>query len=231
MFVSSVALLALATIPALAQFDAAHNATPIGGTWASGSKNVITGSSFVNPANVSFIYPPTTGISFSFSEDGFYEIARYRMNGNGSSPQCITGVMNWAHGTFKYNDNGSMTMYPFGDGFQQIQAPCSATSNFLENYNDTELFQLWQIFIDPTDGPKLHMYQFDGSPLPPMFLISTTPNMLPTQPLRNVSAPSSTSTSNVSKRSTNDAPPVGRWATASLTAVGGLLVGALLVLA
>ncbi|KAH9010458.1 chaperone for protein-folding within the ER, fungal-domain-containing protein [Lactarius pseudohatsudake] len=197
MFVSSVALLALATIPALAQFDAAHNATPIGGTWASGSKNVITGSSFVNPANVSFIYPPTTGISFSFSEDGFYEIARYRMNGNGSSPQCITGIMNWAHGTFRYNDNGSMTMYPFGDGFQQIQAPCSATSNFLENYNDTELYQLWQIFIDPTDGPKLHMYQFDGSPLPPMFLISTTPNMLPTQPLRNVSSPSSTSTSNL----------------------------------
>lgn len=44
MFVSSLALLALATIPALAQFDSAHNATPIGGTWASGSKHVITGS-------------------------------------------------------------------------------------------------------------------------------------------------------------------------------------------
>lgn len=228
MFVSSFALLALATVPALAQFDAAHNATPIGGTWASGSKNVVTGSSFVNPANVSFIYPSTTGISFSFTETGFYEIARYRMNGNGSAPQCITGVMNWVHGTFTYNSNGSITMYPFGDGFQQIQAPCSATSNFLENYNDTELYQLWQIFIDPTDGPKLHMYQFDGSPLPPMFQISTTPNMLPTQPLRNVS---SSTAASVSKRSTNDAPPIGRWATASIIAVGGLLGGALLVLA
>ncbi|KAH9068489.1 hypothetical protein EDB83DRAFT_2376830 [Lactarius deliciosus] len=42
------------------------------------------------------------------------------MNGNGSSPQCITGVINWVHGTFTYNSDGSMTMYSFGNGFQQI---------------------------------------------------------------------------------------------------------------
>ncbi|KAH9020710.1 chaperone for protein-folding within the ER, fungal-domain-containing protein [Lactarius pseudohatsudake] len=181
----SLALLALVTIPALAQFDSAHSATPIGGTRASGSKNVIT---------LFFSHPDDRPLLF--------------MNSNGSSPQCITGVMNWVHGTFTYNSDGSMTI-----------SPCSAASNFLENYNDTELYQQWQIFVDPTNGPKLHMYQFDGSPLLPMFLISTTPNMLPTQPLCNVSSPSSTSSSNVSERSTNDAPPVDRWATASLTAV------------
>lgn len=48
MHFSSLASLALVAIPAaLAQdilFDAAHNATPIVGTWSSGSKAVSTGS-------------------------------------------------------------------------------------------------------------------------------------------------------------------------------------------
>jgi len=231
MFVSSLAFLALASIPALAQFDPSHNVTPIGGSWSSGSQHVLTGTGFVNPANVSFIYPSTTGVAFSFTEDGYYEIARYRMNGNGSAPQCITGVMNWVHGTFTYNANGSLTMTPFGDGFQQIQAPCAATSNFLEDYNDTELYQSWSIYTDPVTGPMLQMYQFDGSPLAPLGQVSTTPNMLPTQLLRNVSQPKASVSKRSTKRSTNDAPPTARWATASAIAVGGLLGSALLALA
>jgi len=46
---------------------------------------------------------------------------------------------------------------------------------------------MWQIFKDPTTGFKLHLFQYDGSPLAPQFQLSTTPNMLPTQLLRNVS--------------------------------------------
>jgi len=228
MFVSSLALLALASIPALAQFNPTNNnVTSIGGTWASGSQNVVTGSGFVNPANLSFNYPVTTGISYSFTEDGYYEIARYRMYGNGSAPQCITGVMNWAHGTFQYVTNGSLVMTPFGDGFQQIQSPCSATSNFLETYNDTELYLEWIIYQDSVLGFILQLYQFDGSPLPIMTQVSKTPNMLPLRALRNTSS----SSSKLSKRSTNDAPPTGRWATASIIALGGLLGSTLLVFA
>lgn len=145
----------------------------------------------------------------------------------GSNPGCITGVMNWVHGTYTFNSNGSITMTPFPDGFQQIQDACAATSNFLEVYNDTELYQLWNNYQDPVRGLILQLYQFDSSPLPPMGQVSATPNMLPTQQLRNVSS----SSSSVSKRSTNDAPPTARWATASLIAVGGLLGSALLVLA
>lgn len=81
--------------------------------------------------------------------------------------------------------NGSITMVPFNDdGFQQIQDPCAAVSNFVEVYNDTELYQSWAIFTDPTQGLKLHLFQFDNSPLAPMFQVSTTPNMLPTQQIR-----------------------------------------------
>ncbi|KAG6902421.1 hypothetical protein C0995_000347 [Termitomyces sp. Mi166 len=194
-------------------YDIAHNATNIVGTWSSGSKQVLTGPGFANPANQSFAYPKTTGISYSFSGDGFYEIARYRFNGNGSEPTCITGVINWVHGTYALNGNGSMTLTPLGDGYQQIQDPCAAVSNFLEDYNQTEYYTQWRIFQDPVTGYKLHLFQFDGAPLAPQFQISTTPNMLPTTLLRNV--PSATPTGNGVKTPTrrsllqkksNDAP-------------------------
>lgn len=97
--------------------------------------------------------------------------------------------MNWVHGKYDLLGNGSIVMTPFGDGFQQIQDPCGAVSNFIEVYNFTELYQSWRIFMDPIDGAKLHLFQFDGSPVAPQFLLSATPNMLPTQPLRNVSPP------------------------------------------
>jgi len=80
-------------------------------------------------------------------------------------------------------------MTPLGDGYQQIQDPCAAVSNFIEPYNLTELYKAWQIFQDPTAGLKLHLFQFDGAPLAPQFLVSATPNMLPTQLLRNVTPP------------------------------------------
>jgi hypothetical protein len=97
--------------------------------------------------------------------------------------------MNWVHGTYELLGNGSIVMTPYGDGYQQIQDPCGAVSNFIEIYNDTELYQSWRVFMDPVDGPKLHLFQFDDSPVAPQFQLSATPNMLPTQPLRNVSPP------------------------------------------
>ncbi|KAI1789997.1 chaperone for protein-folding within the ER, fungal-domain-containing protein [Ganoderma leucocontextum] len=188
MFIPTVLAFALAAIPsAFAQdYSAAHNVTPISGTWSSGSKKVITGSGFANPANMTFTYPPVTGVSYAFTDDGYYEVARYRFTSNGSAPNCITGVLNWHHGQYTFNTNGSITLSPFGDGYQQIQDPCAAESNFIEGYNDTELYRSWQIFQDPDDGPKLHLYQSDGTPVAPLFQVYSTANMLPTQSLRNV---------------------------------------------
>ena len=94
--------------------------------------------------------------------------------------------MNWHHGEYTLVPNGSIILNPLADGYQQIQDPCAAVSNFIEQYNDTELYQQWRIFMDPTDGPKLHLFRFDGSPVAPQFQLSATPNMLPTQLLRNV---------------------------------------------
>ncbi|KAJ6448928.1 chaperone for protein-folding within the ER, fungal-domain-containing protein, partial [Mycena sanguinolenta] len=177
------------------QYDQAHNVTPITGTWSSGSKHVVTGAGFANPAQESFTYPNTTGVGYSFSDDGWYEIARYRFASNASEPNCIIGTVVWVHGTYDLADNGSIVLTPAGDGYQQVQAPCAATSNFIQNYNFTELMQSWQIFLDPTDGPKLHLFQFDGSPVAPLFQLSAEPNMLPKQVLRNVSGSVVTMTS------------------------------------
>lgn len=105
----------------------------------------------------------------------------------GSNPTCITGVLNWHHGTFQLVDNGSIILTPFGDGYQQIQDPCAAESNFIEDYNQTELLSQWQIFQDLQDGPKLHLFGADGTPVAPLFQVYSTANMLPTQRLRNVS--------------------------------------------
>jgi len=170
-------------------YDAEHNATAIWGTWSSGSQSVQTGPGFCDPTKLTFDYPRNTGVSYSFSQvgydHGYYEIARYRFNANGSDPTCITGVIAWVHGTVTLNANGSLWMRPFGDGFQQIQDPCAAVSNFIETYNETEYYKGWRIFEDPTAGPKLHLFQHDGAPVAPMFLSSRTPTMFPTQLLRN----------------------------------------------
>ncbi|KIJ61083.1 hypothetical protein HYDPIDRAFT_116336 [Hydnomerulius pinastri MD-312] len=228
MIIASLLSLLLA-VPAFSQdivYDAGHNVTAIYGTWSSGSQNVVTGSGFAQPANESFIYPKTTGLSYSFTTDGYYEISRYRMTGNGTTPNCITGVMNWCHGTYALNPNGSITMTPFGDGYQQIQDPCAAISNFMENYNDTELYVLWNIYQDAVKGYTLQLYQFDGSPLPPQYLMSTSPNMLPTQPLRNVTPPT-TSAGNTQNALVLTAANAGerRWGAASLTGVLTVISG------
>jgi len=135
--------------------------------------------------------------------------------------------MNWSHGTYVLASNGSIVMTPFGDGYQQIQDPCAAISNFIENYNYTELYVLWNIYQDPVKGFTLQLYQYDGSPLPPQYLVSTSPNMLPTQPLRNVTA----ATTTAAKRDLQNAAVANanagerRWEAASLTGLLTMISG------
>ena len=178
--------------------------------------------------------------------DGYYESSRYRFTSNGvlnfnvfslyyalisppgSHPTCITGVVVWVHGTYTLNPNGSITMKPFGDGFQQVQDPCAAVSNFIEPYNDIELYQYWRIFTDPVTGYHLHLYQFDGSPLPPQFQVSTSPNMLPTQLLRNATAPSPSNSTSLGGALQSSAEnlwrPPNQWILGAMTAVAAVLI-------
>jgi len=168
-----------------------HNVTSLLGTWSSGSGAVRTGVGFANPVNFTFDYPATTGISYSFTTDvlsdgsaGYFEEAQYRFTSNASQPTCIIGVVQWQHGTYQLLPNGSIVLNPFAsDGRQQVQDMCAAKSNIIQQFNQTTLFQSWAIWQDPQRGPKLQIYQFNGAPDPPMYLISPTPNMLPTTTL------------------------------------------------
>lgn len=92
----------------------------------------------------------------------------------------------WIHGEYTYECNGSLILTPYSDGYQQIEDPCAPVSNMIQTFDTVQLMSSWQIFIDPVDGPKLHLFQFDGTPVAPQFLVSRQPNMLPTVDLLNV---------------------------------------------
>lgn len=141
-------------------------------------------------------------------------------------PTCIIGVVVWSHGRYEITSpNNSIILTPFGDGYQQVQDSCAAVSNFVENYNQTETFSMWRIFRDPVSGYKLHLWKGDGTPVAPQFQVSTTPNMLPTRKLRNVTAPPSPSASiNNSKRDVGSAASASHDVMNAL-AGAGLLAG------
>lgn len=53
--------------------------------------------------------------------------------------------------------------------------------------------QKWQVYTDPyTKMTRLDLYKFDDSPMNPMFLAYSPPQMLPTSTLNPTSAPSPT---------------------------------------
>ncbi|KAJ6607862.1 chaperone for protein-folding within the ER, fungal-domain-containing protein [Mycena sp. CBHHK59/15] len=158
MLATSLITLALAAYTAAQDpFGADHNTTSIVGTWSSGTQHVVPGPGFANPAQELFTYPNATGVGYAFSDDGWYELARYRFVANGSHPDCIIGTVIWAHGHYDLLQNGSIILTPIGDGYQQVQSPCahvSGSSSFIQNYNETELMLSWRIFTDPNMLPK-----------------------------------------------------------------------------
>lgn len=179
--------------------------------------------------------PNLTGISYSFTNDGYYEEAYYRAISNrtfdcrstppfllnwylAAQPQCPKGIMQFQHGTFSIAANGSLTLDPFGvDGRQLLSDPCNYKNSIYTRYNQTEVFEVslsddpelsydlfgcsadgllgWQRYSVYTDAyhnvPRLDLYRFDGSPMNPMYLAYSPPQMLPTQTL-NPTASSST---------------------------------------
>jgi hypothetical protein len=191
MFGLSLVVTLLLSLPAFSQVVTSASLLP--GTWSTGSGAVTTGPNFCTPENTTFNYPMNTGVAVSFNSNGYYELSRYRFKSNATKHKCITGVLNWHHGSYAVDSTtNSITLNPFGDGYQQIQNVCEAVTNFIENYNQTEVYNMYQIFQDPTDGYKLHLYDASGAPLAPMFQRSSDPtqNMYPSKSLRNVTTTS-----------------------------------------
>ncbi|GAA6039230.1 hypothetical protein JCM8097_000481 [Rhodosporidiobolus ruineniae] len=183
--------LALTASPVHAQ-DFTSNATGFAGTWSTGSGAVTTGPSFADPMNNDqpFTYPANTGISFSFTDDGYFEEAQYRFNANASNPACPQAVIIWQHGKYQFHSNGSLTLDPApfaSDGRIQVQDPCAATTNVLTYYSQWELYNGWDITIDLHHAAyMLQLYKYDGSKMPRLYLTMRPPTMLPTTSLTAV---------------------------------------------
>ncbi|GAD95896.1 hypothetical protein CIMG_08168 [Paecilomyces variotii No. 5] len=155
------------------------------GTWSSKSRKVITGPDFYDPVNEKFKEPSHTGISYSFTEDGYYEEAYYRAVANPSSPDCPKGIMQWQHGKYSKEPNGSLILTPFEvDGRQLLSSPCAGDQSAYTRYNQSELFKQYEVQTDKFHNVlRLNLYQFDGTPVIPMYLVYRPPQMLPTQTL------------------------------------------------
>ncbi len=93
--------------------------------------------------------------------------------------------MQFQHGTYSLPGNGSITLAPFGvDGRQLTSSPCSYEDAIYIRYEQPELFQSYQVMTDPFHNvPRLNLFKFDGSPMQPMYLMYSPPQMLPTQTL------------------------------------------------
>jgi len=172
------------------------------GTWSTKSNSTFTGPGFYDSAKDRLIEPSHTGISYSFTDDGHYEVSYYRAIANPVNPNCPRAIMQWQHGTFERLNNGSLVLTPIGvDGRQLMSDPCNMDSSIYSRYNQSELFERYEQFTDPYHNvPRLNLYRFDGSPLPAMYIAYKPPQMLPTSTLDPTgSATASTQATGISK--------------------------------
>jgi hypothetical protein len=189
---------------------------------------------FYDALNDEFIEPSRTGISYSFTADGYFEEAYYRAIANPQDPSCPSGIMQWQHGTWVKNADGSLSLTPLAvDGRQLLSEPCNGKNAVYTRYNQSESFKVShagqshmsrtrvrslttrpQSYEQLTDAyhniPRLNLYKFDGSPMNPMYLAYSPPQMLPTttlNPLATATA-SATGKSSKSKRSLDAEVPL-----------------------
>lgn len=174
------------------------NMAELEGTWSSKSNTVFTGSGFYDPVDELLIEPDLPGISFSFTADGHWESAYYRVVSNAQNHSCPQAVLQFQHGTYQILTNGSVVLTPIAvDGRQLLSDPCTDGSQLIyTRYNQATWFKTYQVYIDSYNGRyTLQIYQFDGSMMQPLYLAYKPPNMLPTTALNPTDAASETDSS------------------------------------
>jgi hypothetical protein len=120
-----------------------------------------------------------------------------------TNPQCPSAVLQFQHGTYTENADGSLNLTPFAvDGRQLSSNPCKNSNSIYERYNQSETFQKYQVSKDAYHGvTRLDLYKFDGSPMNPMYIAYSPPVMLPTQTMNpTATASGAAGTSAAAKR-------------------------------
>ncbi|ODQ79484.1 hypothetical protein BABINDRAFT_161880 [Babjeviella inositovora NRRL Y-12698] len=153
------------------------------GTWSSKSNTVFTGPGFYDPVDELLIEPALPGLSYSFTDDGFFEQAAYQITSNAKNHSCPSAVLIFQHGKFETLSNGSLILTPFAvDSRQLLSMPCSDNGvSVYSRYEQVLVFKSYEVSIDAYHGRyKLQLYQFDGSKMQPLYLAYRPPMMLPT---------------------------------------------------
>lgn len=235
LFSAAVALVGAGVVAAQGVVDA-----NLYGTWSSKSNKTLTGEGFYNPSNDSMLEPALPGISYSFTSDGFWEEALFRAIANPANPKCPKAIMQWQHGTFEKASDGKLHLTPFGDGRQLLSDPCNNDAGVYTKYDQNETFKQYEVVTDSYHNIKrLNLWQFDGTPVMPLYLVSTSQSMLPTTTITAGAKSTSTSSSKMIKRADEIFTPLKRrmlgqkpdhinadrwwWFGLGMTAVGSVL--------
>lgn len=76
--------------------------------------------------NNTFNVPDTSGMAYSFTDDGFFEVFKYSFFANPKDPKCYRAQLIWQHGNFTMNDaTGELNLTQYvPDGRMQLYSPC-----------------------------------------------------------------------------------------------------------
>ncbi|GME88530.1 unnamed protein product [[Candida] boidinii] len=181
-----VSLTALSILPIISYLSGSVKAdtdSDLVGTWSSKSNSVFTGPDFFDPIDELLIEPALPGISYSFTEDGYFEEAIYQVTPNPKDHSCPAAAIIFQHGTYTVNSTGSILLTPFEvDGRQLLSEPCNDNGvSSYTRYSQKETFKQYSVYVDPYHGRwRLDLNQWDGTPVQPLYLAYRPPQMLPT---------------------------------------------------
>lgn len=197
----SLASVAIVTLSLATCASADLQDSSLVGTWTTKAGTVLTGPDFYDPVTEDIKEPKHPGSSFSFTSDGHFEEAIYLAIANPSKPDCPKAIIQWQHGTYKINDNGSLSLDPIKvDGRQLYSDPCANDHSIYTRYNQTEYYKSYAISTDGYIGKeRLDLLKYDGTPYNPMYIAYRPPQMLPTQTLNPTTSSGQTTATGSSK--------------------------------
>lgn len=72
-----------------------------------------------------------------------FDVEALSDNSSATDPACPKGIIQWQHGTYTKNSNGSLSLNPIGvDGRQLLSDPCTYAKAVYTRYDQFELFKV-----------------------------------------------------------------------------------------